>query len=68
MTITRSTPVSELPEFLKVEEFAELMNCSRGLAYTMATSGQIASVRLGRLLRIPRSAIEKLLQGNGAAK
>ena len=59
--ITRLTPVAALPEFLRVEEFATLLDVSRGTAYEMVKQGAVPAVRCGRLLRIPRSAVERLL-------
>jgi excisionase family DNA binding protein len=56
--ITRMTPLTELPELLRVEEAAAYLGISRGLAYELARQGQLASVKLGRLLRIKRDGLE----------
>lgn len=59
----------ENPErvLLTVEETAELLNVGRTKAYTLVRSGDIASVRIGRLRRVPKSAIddytERLING-----
>lgn len=46
---------------LRVEEAARLLDISRGLAYELIARGELPSVRLGRLVRIPRHALEMWL-------
>jgi excisionase family DNA binding protein len=58
--ITRHTPLADLPELLRVDEAAIWLDCSRGVVYEMAKTGELRSVRLGRLLRIPRDELMKL--------
>jgi excisionase family DNA binding protein len=60
--------LKELPEVLTVEEAAELLRIGRGAAYELArvwrqTDGRegLPVVRLGRSLRVPRAALERLL-------
>lgn len=57
-----------LPQFLRVEEAAHILRISRSAAYELAnawlaTGGQtgLPVIRLGRTMRIPRAAIERLL-------
>jgi len=57
MKITRTVPVADLPQLLRVDEAAAWADCSRGVIYELVRTNQLASVRLGRLLRIPRSAL-----------
>lgn len=57
MTIDRTTPVEQWPSLLRPEEAATLLDCSKGLIYEMCRRNQLPSVRLGRLLRIPREAL-----------
>lgn len=59
---------AELPPFLRVEEVAGILRISRSAAYELAnawlaTGGEagLPAVRLGRSLRIPRAAVERLL-------
>ena len=49
---------------LTVEEAAGLLRISRGLAYEMVRSGRLPSIRLGRRLLVPRSAPERMLEGD----
>ncbi len=54
-----------------VEETAEVLRISRGAAYQLARRGDLRVLRLGRTLRVPRGALEELLNGgasNGALK
>ncbi len=46
---------------LTVEEAAGLLRISRGLAYEIVRSGRLPSIRLGRRLLVPRSALERML-------
>lgn len=57
ITIDRTTPFDQLPEYLTAGEVAVVLNTSKGLVYGMAARGEIASRKFGRLLRIPRSAL-----------
>jgi len=60
--IDRKTPIEELPELLRVEEAARWLDVSRGVLYEMIRRNEIASVRIGGLVRIPRSALAKLTE------
>lgn len=46
---------------LTVNEAAKMLGISRGLAYQMVKMGKIPSVRFGKRVLVPRSALEKLL-------
>ena len=46
---------------LTVEEAAELLGVSRALGYELVARGEIASLRLGRRIVVPRRAIESML-------
>jgi excisionase family DNA binding protein len=48
---------------LKVAEAARMLRISRATGYRRVADGTIRSVRLGRLIRVPRAAIEELLSG-----
>jgi hypothetical protein len=61
---------STLPDFLTVEEAAQVLRIGRGAAYTLArqlrqTGGQegLPVITLGKTLRVPRAALEKLCGG-----
>jgi excisionase family DNA binding protein len=61
MTITRMTPLAHLPELLRVDEAATWLDCGKGIVYELAKTGELPSVRLGRLLRIRRDGLTKLV-------
>lgn len=46
---------------ITVDEAAEILRISRNSAYEAVRRGQIPSIRIGRLLRIPRTAILKMV-------
>ena len=61
---------STLPDFLTVEEAAQVLRIGRGAAYTLArqwrqSGGQegLPVITLGKTLRVPRAALEKLCGG-----
>jgi excisionase family DNA binding protein len=64
--ISRTTPIGELPELLRVEEAAAWLGASKGLIYELARRGDLPSVRLGRLLRIRRDGL--VAAGAGTAR
>ena len=42
---------------MHVEELAALLDIGRNAAYELVRSGKIASLRIGRTIRIPREAV-----------
>lgn len=48
-------------KFITVKEAAEVLRMSKGAVYSMAATGTIPSIRLGRSVRIPANAIDNLL-------
>ena len=58
------TSFENLPLVLHVKELAEILSISQNTAYALVRSGQIRSIRTGRIYRIPKDAlIEYLNQG-----
>ena len=49
-----------------VEETAQLLGLSRGLAYEAVRNGEIPSIRIGRRILIPRVALERILNATTA--
>ena len=60
--ITRFTSVSDLPSLLRVPEVAAWTDTSTGAIYQAIRQGQLPHVKLGRLVRVPRSAVEAWVQ------
>jgi excisionase family DNA binding protein len=46
--------------FYRVSEIGDLLGCSKTKAYELVASGAIPSLRIGGLLRVPASALERL--------
>ena len=67
--ITRRTPLTELPEFLTVDEVAEWLALGRGLVYELVRRGELPSVKFGtKVIRIPRDGLAELVrQAKGVA-
>lgn len=51
------------PRALKVEEMAQILSISRNSAYELVRSGRIRAIRVGRIYRIPESAMDEFLDG-----
>jgi excisionase family DNA binding protein len=57
-TIARSTPLDQLPFYLTVAEWRAYLGLSRTAAYGLIKSGVVPVLKIGRHLRVPRSALE----------
>jgi excisionase family DNA binding protein len=55
--ISRTTPLVDLPELLRVDEVAVWADTSRGTIYSAIAERQLPSIRLGRLVRVPRQGL-----------
>jgi excisionase family DNA binding protein len=53
--------LDSLPAVLTVEEAAAVLRIGRAAAYAAVRAGEIASVRFGRTVRVPRAALLQLL-------
>lgn len=60
--VSRHTPPELLPQFLSVEEFRAFIGIGRSTAYDMLRRGAIPSIRLGRVVRIPREGLLRELE------
>ena len=61
MTKTSKEP-NDFPLVHKVEELMSILSIGRNTAYELVRSGQISSIRIGRIYRIPRASLEEYLQ------
>jgi excisionase family DNA binding protein len=57
---------TDKPRIMDVAGAAAQLLCSKWTVYSLCQSGQLRSVRVGRLLRIPQSAIDDFINGNEA--
>ncbi len=60
--------VGDLPLALTVEQAAKMLNISRNLAYDLVRQGRIPSLRMGRIIRVPRSRLEEWMERDGLAE
>jgi excisionase family DNA binding protein len=51
---------------MSIREAANYLGIGRNSAYEAARTGQIPTIRIGRLLRVPVIAIERMLAHAGA--
>lgn len=47
---------------LKVEEVAEILNVGRSTAYHLVLTGEIESITVGRLRRVPAEAVTEYVE------
>jgi excisionase family DNA binding protein len=53
--------MSNLCRTISVEDAGKILGYSRNSAYEAAKTGELPTIRLGRKLRVPRAALEKML-------
>lgn len=56
--------IADAPDVLTVEEAARLARVGRNAMYLAVQRGDIFSARIGRSIRIPKSALERFLHGS----
>jgi excisionase family DNA binding protein len=49
---------------LTVKDLARILNCGRTKAWELVNTHQIRTVRVGRLVRLERKAIEEFIESN----
>lgn len=54
-----------IPVALSVRDVAKLLGIGLNSAYALVRCGALRSVRIGSLLRIPRSEVDRFLSGEG---
>jgi excisionase family DNA binding protein len=61
--ITRQTRFEDLPDFLSVEETRTYLDLGRSTMYDLLRRKEMAHVRFGRRILIPRAALERYVIG-----
>jgi excisionase family DNA binding protein len=61
MSTEQALTLDNLPEFLTVDEYAQLMRRGRSSAFEDIHSGRVRALRMGRRLLVPRAEIERLV-------
>lgn len=54
-----ATTIAPSRLLLKVEEVAEILNVGRSTAYHLVLTGEIESITVGRLRRVPAQAVSE---------
>ena len=49
-------------DILSVKELCEILHIGKNTAYHLLQSGEIPSVRIGKVYKIPKQAVEKYLK------
>lgn len=60
--ITRRTRFGDLPDLLSVEEARAYLGLGRSTMYELLRRKELACVRFGRVIRIPREAFRRWLE------
>ena len=58
--------VDELPLVMSVPQLAKLLGIGRNAAYDIVNSGGIRSIKIGRTIRIPKSAVIEFIEHHGS--
>lgn len=56
------TRLADLPDVLTVPEAAAALRIGRDAAYALVRNGELYAVRVGRTLRVPKTAVLELLE------
>jgi len=51
-------------DILSVEDLCEILSIGKNTAYRLLKSGEIKSVRIGKVYKIPKSSVRKYLRTN----
>jgi excisionase family DNA binding protein len=56
--LSQHRTLDDLPFYLTVDEWRDLLRIGRSKAYELLRSGAVPHVRHGKIIRIPRSAVQ----------
>ena len=57
--VSAATPYDQLPQQLTVPEYIAITRCCRATVYAHIREKKIPSIRYGKLLRIPKTALQE---------
>lgn len=64
---SRPSALDEVEPVYDAADVAQILRITRQSAYRLIRSGQLRSVKIGRLVRVPKSSMDKYLHGDEAA-
>ncbi len=62
-TITEAPAAPVAERVLRVSQVAEHLDCEDGTVYRLINDGHLRAIRVGRLLRVPQSALARSSPG-----
>ena len=65
MNLEPGGPLDELPDLLTVLDVQQVLRISRTSAYERIRDGTIASIKVGGLIRVRKSALVRFIEGAG---
>lgn len=65
-TATAAPAAADLDHLHEVPDVARRLGCADRTIYTLVKKGQMKCVRVGRLVRIPESAVREFIAAGGA--
>lgn len=60
------TLVMETPKLLTAQDVAKILQCSERFAYNLISTGDLKSVRMGRLVRVRQVDLETFIEKNAS--
>lgn len=57
-----------LEPVLKVAEVAQHLNCDRNTVYALINDNKLRTIRLGRVIRVPESALAAFIAGGTSGR
>ena len=62
-TRERITMFKDYDDIITVEELCEMLMIGKNAAYELLGSGRIKAIRIGRIWKIPKKAVEEFVMG-----
>ena len=58
------TMLNKYNDILTVEEFCEVLRIGKNTAYKLLKNGEIKSIKIGKVYKIPKKSVKKYLEQN----
>lgn len=57
--------LSQYPDVMKIEDLMEYLEIGRNSAYKLLQSKKIRALKIGRIYRIPKNAVDEYMHSSG---
>lgn len=57
--------LSQYPDIMKIEDLMEYLEIGRNSAYKLIQSKEIRALKIGRIYRIPKNAVDEYMHSSG---